>query len=112
MRKKVILDTDIGDNIDDALALGLLLSCPEVELVGVTTVFRNVQLRGRLALKILEKYGRDDIPVFAGIGHRIDEDRKAFTDADHFPAQAELLREDPRPAYGGGRRLFSIRGFR
>jgi len=93
--KKVLLDTDIGDDIDDALALGLLLSCPEVELVGVTTVFKNVQLRARLALKVLEAFGRDDVTVVCGIGHPIDEDRRVFTDADHFPRQAEVLLDDP-----------------
>ncbi len=101
--KKVLLDTDIGDDIDDALALGLLLSCPEIELVGVTTVFKNVHLRARLALKLLEAFRRGTVPVVCGIGHRIDEDRKVFTDAEHFPRQAEVLRDNPpkgRPQEG------------
>ncbi len=93
--KKVLLDTDIGDDIDDALALGFLLSCPEIELVGVTTVFKNVRLRARLALAVLEAFGRENVPVVPGVGHRIDEDRKVFTDAEHFPRQAEVLREHP-----------------
>jgi purine nucleosidase len=96
--RKVILDTDIGDDVDDALALGLLLSCPELELVGVTTVFKNVYLRAKLALKVLDAYGRDNVPVIPGIGHRINDDRRAFTHVDHFPKQAEVLRGHPPKA--------------
>nr|MBA3846748.1 nucleoside hydrolase [Planctomycetota bacterium] len=36
---KVILDTDVGDDIDDALALALIIASPEFDLVAVTTVF-------------------------------------------------------------------------
>ena len=39
--EKIILDTDIGDDIDDAFALALAVRSPEIELVGVTTVFRG-----------------------------------------------------------------------
>lgn len=64
----VLLDTDIGDDIDDALALALILSSPELKLQGVTTVFGDTRLRARLAAHLLHIYGRDDVPVAAGIG--------------------------------------------
>jgi inosine-uridine nucleoside N-ribohydrolase len=64
----VIVDTDIGDDIDDALALALVLNSPEIELKGVTTVFGNTQQRARLAAHLLNVYGRNDIPVAAGTG--------------------------------------------
>lgn len=67
MSKKIILDTDIGDDIDDALALLLLLKL-DVELIGVTTVFRNTPLRARLAKRILSLAGKTDVPVYAGYG--------------------------------------------
>lgn len=63
----VLLDTDIGDDIDDALALALALRSPEIELQGVTTVFGDTHLRARLAQHLLRVLGRDDIPVAAGI---------------------------------------------
>src|ERR1700694_3419339 len=44
----VLLDTDIGDDIDDALALALALRSPEIEFIGITTVFRDTLLRARL----------------------------------------------------------------
>lgn len=63
----VLLDTDIGDDIDDALALALALRSPEIALIGVTTVFGDTYLRARLAKHALQIFERDDIPVAAGI---------------------------------------------
>jgi purine nucleosidase len=63
----VLLDTDIGDDIDDALALALALRSPEIELIGVTTVFGDTHLRARLAKHVLHVFERNDIPVAAGI---------------------------------------------
>ena len=63
---KILLDTDIGDDIDDALALALALEMPEMELVGVTTVFQNTEKRARIARKMLSLWGRD-VPAYAGI---------------------------------------------
>jgi purine nucleosidase len=63
---KVIFDTDIGDDIDDAYALGLLLRSPEVQVLGVTTAFEDTHLRARLATRFLDSAGRSDIPVDEG----------------------------------------------
>jgi len=68
VKRQVILDTDIGDDIDDALALGLILASPELELLGVTTVFKHVVARAAQARTILQAAGRPDIPVAAGCG--------------------------------------------
>jgi inosine-uridine nucleoside N-ribohydrolase len=62
----VILDTDIGDDIDDALALALALQSPELDLRAIVTVLNDGSRRADLAWRILELYGRTDIPV--GIG--------------------------------------------
>jgi purine nucleosidase/pyrimidine-specific ribonucleoside hydrolase len=62
-----LLDTDIGDDIDDALALALALRSPEIDLIGVTTVFGDTHLRARLAAHVLHVFERSDIPVAAGI---------------------------------------------
>jgi purine nucleosidase len=64
---KVIFDTDIGDDIDDAYALGFLLRSPEVDVIGVTTAFQDTHLRARLATRFLEAAGRSDVPVYEGI---------------------------------------------
>lgn len=62
---RVIFDTDIGTDVDDALALGVLLGFPAVELLGVTTVYGDVLLRARLARRYGALTGRE-LPVFAG----------------------------------------------
>jgi purine nucleosidase/pyrimidine-specific ribonucleoside hydrolase len=66
-KHSVLIDTDIGDDIDDALALALALRSPEIELRGVTTVFGDTQLRARLAAHLLHVFGRGDVPVAAGL---------------------------------------------
>lgn len=62
-----ILDTDIGDDIDDAFALALALRSPELKLLGVTTAFGDTELRARLVDRFLDAVGRGDIPVNIGI---------------------------------------------
>lgn len=64
--QKVILDTDIGDDIDDAFALGLVLSSPELKLLGVTTAWGDTSLRARLVKRLLCETGQQVIPVAAG----------------------------------------------
>lgn len=65
--QKVILDTDIGDDIDDAYALALALQSPkQVDLLGVTTAWGNTTLRARLVQRFLNVTGHHGIPVTAG----------------------------------------------
>ncbi|MGA2538958.1 MAG: nucleoside hydrolase, partial [Terracidiphilus sp.] len=62
-----ILDTDIGDDIDDAFALALALRSPELKILGITTAFGDTELRARLVDRYLRDIGRSDIPVAAGV---------------------------------------------
>lgn len=62
-----VLDTDIGDDIDDAFALALALHSPELRILGITTAFGDTELRARLVDRYLAAVGRKDIPVAAGI---------------------------------------------
>jgi len=64
--EKVIIDTDIGDDVDDAFALALALRSPELEILGVTTSFGDTETRAKLADRFLGEAGRQDIPVAAG----------------------------------------------
>jgi inosine-uridine nucleoside N-ribohydrolase len=66
MKIPVIFDTDIGTNVDDALALALILASPELELLGLTTASGDTAARARLAAKLLHYAGRPDVPVMAG----------------------------------------------
>lgn len=63
----LLLDTDVGTDVDDALAIALVLASPELELRAVTTVSGDVGLRGRIAKKLLTVAGRPEVPVAAGV---------------------------------------------
>ncbi len=65
---RILLDTDIGDDIDDAYALALVSRLPDVELVGVTTVFRDTAARARMARHLLDRLRLRDVPVYSGTG--------------------------------------------
>jgi purine nucleosidase len=62
----ILLDTDIGTNIDDALALAYLLREPSCELVGITTVTGDVQKRAACAAAVCRAAGRPDMPIHCG----------------------------------------------
>lgn len=65
-RIPVVFDTDIGDDIDDTWALLMLLKCPELDVKLVVADGRNTRYRARLLAKLLEAFGRSDIPVAIG----------------------------------------------
>lgn len=67
MHAPLLLDTDIGTDVDDAIALALILASPEIDLRAVTTVSGDVQLRGQIAAKLLALAGRADVPIAAGV---------------------------------------------
>lgn len=65
-RIPVLLDTDIGSDIDDAVALAYLLREPRCELLGITTVTGDVQKRAALSEIVCRAGGRSDIPIHCG----------------------------------------------
>jgi inosine-uridine nucleoside N-ribohydrolase len=88
----VIIDTDIGDDIDDAFALALALKSPELKILGVTTTFGNTELRARLVDRYLQAVSRSEIPVFAG----------PMTKTDNVMTQAAYARRGPEKKSGNG----------
>lgn len=66
MARKIIIDTDPG--VDDAMAIFFALQSPELDVIGLTTIFGNVHtdLATTNALRLLEIAGRPDIPVAKG----------------------------------------------
>ncbi len=66
-RIPVILDTDIGTDVDDILALALLLRSAAIDLRAVTTVYANAALRSRIVKAVLSAAGRPDVPVGCGV---------------------------------------------
>ena len=86
----VILDTDIGDDIDDAFALALLLQSPEIKLLGITTAFGDTELRARLVDRYLASVNRKGISVEAG----------TVTPATNHFTQAAYARQEPERHHG------------
>jgi len=66
-RVPVILDTDIGDDIDDTWALALLLKSPELDLKLAVGDYGRAQYRARLLAKLLARAGRSDVSVGVGL---------------------------------------------
>lgn len=71
--QSVWLDTDIGDDTDDLLALALICASPELSLAGISTVFGETDKRVRLAQTLLATVGEpaSQVPVHAGCGQEI-----------------------------------------
>src|SRR3954469_19769011 len=65
-REKIIIDTDIGDDVDDAFALALAVQSPELEILGVTTTFGDTETRAKITDRFLGEIGRPEIPVLSG----------------------------------------------
>ena len=74
----IILDTDIGTDVDDILALGLALRSPEIQLAAVTVVYGDVDLRARMVASTLAAAGRSDIPLGRGIGQPLLRQRAVY----------------------------------
>jgi inosine-uridine nucleoside N-ribohydrolase len=85
-----ILDTDIGDDIDDAFALALALRSPELKILGITTAFGDTELRARLVDRYLHAVGRGDIPVAAGVATPHDNVFSQAAYAQREPARKHL----------------------
>lgn len=67
IRQKVIFDCDLGDDIDDAFALAMLLTHQDkVDILGITTCYGRTNDRGTVALKFLHETGQEKIPVYLG----------------------------------------------
>jgi purine nucleosidase len=109
-RTAVVLDTDIGSDVNDAMALALLLGTPEVDLIGISTVYGDTTLRARLAYRYATLAGRS-IAVHAGLsepasgrpvwwtGHEgslhNDLDAEPITSADAVAFLVETVRSRP-----------------
>jgi inosine-uridine nucleoside N-ribohydrolase len=89
-RHKVIIDTDIGDDIDDAFAVALALRSPELEILGVTTTFGDTETRARILDRLLGEVGRADIPVAVGKAtpRKDGPSQKRYGEGGHFAKAA------------------------
>lgn len=66
-KQKIILDCDLGGDIDDAFCVAMMLSAQdEFDILGICIDYGNTEARGRIALRMLYETGMDDIPVYIG----------------------------------------------
>jgi purine nucleosidase len=63
---KIIIDTDIGDDIDDAFALDLALTSPELNILGISAAWGDTSLRARMLDRMMCELGRTSIPIQTG----------------------------------------------
>ena len=84
--EKIIIDTDIGDDVDDAFAVALALKSPEVQILGITTTFGDTETRAKLVDRMLGEAGRTDIPVAAGVAAHTNNTftQRRYAEAGHF----------------------------
>src|SRR3984957_10650119 len=76
-REKIIIDTDIGDDIDDAFAVALALSSSQFQVLACSADFGDTVTRAKMLDRMLGEMGRSDIPV--AMGTPVDVNRSAFT---------------------------------
>ncbi len=100
---RVIIDTDIGSDPDDAVALSLAIRSPEVSLEGVTTVHGDTEWRAEAAREILGLGGRENVPVFPGIEQTLLRRRKLWG------AWGAAMPDDPREIGGSPEAVDFIR---
>lgn len=94
-RYRILIDTDIGGDVDDALALALALNTPQVEVVGITNVYLANAWRAGVTKELLRVYGREDIPVCTGAEKPLigwwDESRIPNSSPDYGEYRGEKL---------------------
>jgi inosine-uridine nucleoside N-ribohydrolase len=88
----VWVDTDIGDDIDDAFALGLILRSPELHVVGVSTAFGDTEMRARLVDRLMSASSVAGIAVTAGV----------HTDTDNPMTQKAYAQRSPEGKHSDG----------
>jgi len=86
MKEKILLDTDIGNDIDDTVCIAYLLNQKKCDLLGITTVSGQPIARASLASAFLIANGREDIPIYPGVESPIITPQKQA-----FPHQVRYL---------------------
>lgn len=89
----VLFDTDIGNDIDDAVALAYLLAQPQCELVGITTATGDTAKRAALCEVICRAAGREAIPIHAGLAgpllHGREQGVAQYAAIEHLPHKTD-----------------------
>jgi inosine-uridine nucleoside N-ribohydrolase len=93
---RIWLDTDIGSDVDDAVALLCAIRHPGVRLIGVSTVMHRVEINAWLAQEMLRRAGMSDVPVLPGAAAPLGADPAAEDASDWTPSHGRLAPPLPR----------------
>jgi purine nucleosidase len=105
--EKIIIDTDIGGDIDDAFAVALALRSPELKILGFSTVTGDPEARAKLLDRMLGETGHPDLPVAVGLSAPMNPawgdtvSQRRYGEGGHFarpthPQAVEFLEEQIR----------------
>ena len=102
--EKIIIDSDIGDDIDDAFAVALALSSPEFQVLGFSASFGDTPARAKMLDRMLGELGRSDIPVAQGIQANVNLNaftQRRYAEAGNFarashPGSVDFILEQAR----------------
>jgi purine nucleosidase len=96
--EKIIIDTDIGGDIDDAFAVALALQSPELEILGITTASGDTVGRAKILDRMLGASGRQDIPVAVGIPTTLPSGTPPIGRQGRFGEHGQFVRPTHPPA--------------
>lgn len=99
-RQKVIFDCDLGDDIDDAFALAMLLANQDkFEILGITTCYGRTEDRATLALKFLYETAQEHLPVFIGRNtSKVNDRANWYADQFYFAKGFNKIKPQSKPA--------------
>ncbi len=97
MIEKILLDTDIGTDIDDAIVMSYLLKQKKCEIVGITVTGGETEKRAALASVMCHAAGKPDIPIYPGPNQPL------------FVKQKECLHRNQKSLIPGSIKVFSQR---
>ena len=84
--EKIIIDTDIGDDVDDAFAVALAVRSPELQILGISTTFGDTETRAKLLDRLLGETGHPEIPVAIGDPSHVESNftQRQYAKGGHF----------------------------
>jgi inosine-uridine nucleoside N-ribohydrolase len=89
----VIIDTDIGDDIDDAYAVALAVRSPELHILGIATAFGDTALRAHVTARLLDALDRPDIPIYTGVNSTRHFENFSQTEYAHADSHILVMRD-------------------
>ncbi|TJY42156.1 nucleoside hydrolase [Cohnella pontilimi] len=112
-QERVIIDTDIGGDPDDATAISLALASPEMMIEGITTVYSDVHYHARRVARLLELAGSRPIPIYHGLNQTLLRNRNVSwtsdSDTQDDSGMGDLLDQGSQPPNAGHAVDFIVR---